>query len=199
MTTPAHTPPASPSNEAEPDQLQVARVQGDAYSKALHAMQEESGAELRRAGDYLVVLVQEEAEGMYSLDDGELVWHEAAEESNGHLEIAVADATDGRFVPGLDITLTVADGERDLFTTSLPFLWHPFLYHYGTNFRMPGKGTYTVRVHIEPPTYMRHDPVNGKRYAEPVDVLFEDIAFEPGRKPSPDAEPRGADAPYAGA
>jgi uncharacterized protein involved in high-affinity Fe2+ transport len=198
MTTPAHTPPESPSNEAEPDQLQVALAEGAAYHKALQAMQEESGAVMQRAGDYLVVLVQEDAEGMYALDDGQLVWHEAAEDANGHLEIAVADAGDGRFVPALDIMLTVLDGDRELFTTTMPFLWHPFLYHYGTNFRMPREGTYTVRVHIDAPTYMRHDPVNGKRYAEPVDVTFEDVDFHPGRKASPDAEPRGADAPTVG-
>jgi hypothetical protein len=45
---------------------------------------------------------------------------------------------------------------------------------------------------------MRHDPVNGKRYAEPVDVVFEHRRFDPGRKPSPDAQPRGADTTYAG-
>jgi hypothetical protein len=48
------------------------------------------------------------------------------------------------------------------------------------------------------PTFMRHDPDNGKRYAEPVQVLFEDRRFTPGRKPSPDAQPRGADTGYAG-
>jgi hypothetical protein len=199
MSTPPHTPPKTPSNEADAAQLDIAGMQGDMYGKALQAMREESGAVMQRAGDYLVVLVQEDAEGMWSLDDGRLVWHEAAEVANGHLEIAVADAADGRFVPGLDITLTVLHDGRELFTTNMPFLWHPFLYHYGTNFRMPGEGTYTVTVHIEPPTYMRHDPINGKRYAEPIDVTFADVEFHPGRKPSPEAQPRGADADTAGA
>jgi hypothetical protein len=80
----------------------------------------------------------------------------------------------------------------------MPFLWHPYLYHYGTNAKVPGEGPYTVRVQIQAPTFMRHDPVNGKRYAEPVRVVFEDRRFTPGRKPSPDAEPRGADTGYAG-
>jgi uncharacterized protein involved in high-affinity Fe2+ transport len=198
MTTQPHTPPMAASNEAEPDQLGVARAEGDAYARALQAMDEESGAVTRRAGDYLVAFVQENAEGMYELADGRLVWREAPEEANAHLEIAVADAADGRFVPGLDITLTVAEGDRELFTTTMPFLWHPYLYHYGTNAKVPGEGLYTVRVRIEAPTFMRHDPVNGKRYAEPVQVLFEDRRFTPGRKPSPDAQPRGADTGYAG-
>jgi len=110
VTTEPNTPPMEASNEAEPDQLEIARAQGDTYAEALRAMDEESGAVTRRAGDY----------------------------------------------------------------------------------------PYTVRVRIDPPTFMRHDPVNGKRYEQPVDLVFADRRFKPGRKPSPDAAPRGEDAPYAG-
>jgi Fe2+ transport protein len=198
MTTQPHTPPMQASNEAEPEQLEIARAQGGTYGQALQAMDEESGAVTQLAGDYLVAFVQENAEGMYELQDGRLVWREAPEEANAHLEIAVADAADGRFVPGLEITLTVLDGDRELFTTSMPFLWHPYLYHYGTNARVPGEGPYTVRVTIDPPTFMRHDPVNGKRYEQRVELVFEDRRFKPGRKPSPEAQPRGADTSYAG-
>ena len=198
MTTEPHIPPMEASNEAEPEQLDIARAEGGAYGRALQAMDEESGAVTQRAGDYLVAFVQENAEGMYELQDGRLVWREAPEEANAHLEIAVADAADGRFVPGLDITLTLLEGERELFTTNMPFLWHPYLYHYGTNARVPGEGPYSVRVTIGPPTFMRHDPVNGKRYEQPVHLMFDDRRFKPGRKPSPEAQPRGADTSYAG-
>ena len=105
-----------PSNEAEPSQLDIARGEGDAYRRALEAMDRESGAIVKPAGEYVVAFVQEEAEGLYALGGGELVWREAAEEANGHLEIAVADAADGRFVPNLDIRLTLRNGERELFT-----------------------------------------------------------------------------------
>jgi hypothetical protein len=186
------------SNEAEPEQLDIARAQGGTYGQALQAMDEESGAVTQRAGDYLVAFVQENAEGMYELQDGRLVWHEAPEEANAHLEIAVADAADGRFVPGLDITLTLLEGDRELFTTNMPFLWHPYLYHYGTNAKVPGEGPFSVRVTIGAPTFMRHDPVNGKRYEQPVHLVFDDRRFKPGRKPSPEAQPRGADTSYAG-
>jgi Fe2+ transport protein len=198
VTTEPHTPPMEASNEAEPDQLEIARAQGGTYAEALKAMDEESGAVTQRAGDYLVAFVQEHAEGMYEPVDGRLVWREAATEANVHLEIAVADAADGRFVPGLDVTLSVLEGDRELFTTTMPFLWHPYLYHYGSNARVPGEGPYTVRVRIDPPAFMRHDPVNGKRYEQPVELVFADRRFKPGRKPSPDASPRGDDAPYAG-
>ncbi|TVT09922.1 hypothetical protein FNH07_06625 [Amycolatopsis bartoniae] len=198
MSSPHHRPPMEASNEAEPGQLAVARGEGDAYFRALKAMEQESGAVLKAAGEYLVALVQENAEGMHGWEDGQLVWHEAAEDANGHLEIAVADLADGRFVPGLDVTVTVSRGGEEIFTAALPFLWHPFLHHYGCNFAMPGPGTYTVQVHISAPDFLRHDPVNGKRFAEPVEVAFTGVRFEPGRKPSPQAEPRGTAAPTAG-
>ena len=76
MTTEPHTPPMEASNEAEPAQLDIARAQGDTYAQALRAMDEESGAVTQRAGDYLVAFVQENAEGMYELADGRLVWRE---------------------------------------------------------------------------------------------------------------------------
>ncbi|MFI9008009.1 iron transporter [Actinosynnema sp. NPDC053489] len=195
MSTPGSTPPMSPSNEADPDQLDVARAEGAAYRRALEAMREESGAVVKQAGEYLVVLVQEDAEGMYELRDGRLVWQEAPEDANGHLEIAVADAADGRFVPGLDVTVTVSRGGEKVLDTRLPFLWHPFLHHYGTNFTMAGEGEHDVQVHIDPPTFMRHDPVNGKRFEHPVEVAFLGVPFKPGRKPSPDAQPRAAGTP----
>jgi Fe2+ transport protein len=198
-TTPSAVPPMDESNEAEPDQLATARRQGDAYGAALQAMEEEDGAAVAEAGNFRVALVNEKAEGMYARDgDGGLVWCEAPEEANAHIEVAVADLADGRFVPGLDVTVTVLDGERELFRHAAPFLWHPFLHHYGFNAKVPGEGPFTVAVHIEPPSWMRHDPRNGKRYAEPVDVVFGDVGFEPGRKPSPDASPRGPETPYAG-
>jgi hypothetical protein len=190
MTTP-HEPPMASTNEADEDQLAIARAQGDAYGRAMQAVDEESGAAVRRAGDYLVAFVQEDAEGMYGFEEGELTWHEPPGEANAHVEIAVADGADGRFVPGLDIALSVLDDDGEVLRTVLPFLWHPFLHHYGANVRLPAGGPFTVRAEIEPPRYMQHDPVNGKRYAERVEVVFDRQRFTPGRKPSPEAEPRG--------
>ncbi|MEU4245691.1 iron transporter [Actinoplanes sp. NPDC026619] len=199
MTTHATTPPMRNSNEADDDQLKVAERQGDAYGNALQAMAEEDGAVTCRAGDYLVAFINEKAEGMYELDGDRLIWREAAPRATAHLEVAVADAADGRFVPGLEVHVEVTADGRPLVSTELPFLWHPFLYHYGSNAQLPGEGPYDVTVRIGAPHFMRHDPVNGKRYAEPVTARFEKVRFASGRKLSPDASPRGADAPTAGA
>lgn len=194
------TPPMTPSNEADEQQLQLAAEEGTVYAKAVLAMAEETGVRLREAGDYVIGVAAEEAEGMYAPDgDGGLVWHEP-EDANSHIEVAVADRADGRFVPGLDVTVEVTDADgRPSGRHRMPFLWHPFLYHYGHNWKVPGEGTYTVDVHIEPARFHRHDPVNGRRYGEPVHVRFEGVHIEPGIKRSPDAAPRAAPAGPAAA
>jgi len=199
-------PTMTSSNEATDQQLRIAHEEGDAYGRALRSMAQEDGAQLAHAGEYLVAFVNEEAEGMYTLADGlpseqgtgTLVWREAAEEANCHLEVAVADAADGRFVPQLSVRVELSrHGERVL-STPLPFLWHPFLHHYGSNAQLPDEGPYDVTVRIDAPMFMRHDPINGKRYPEPVIARFEEVRFAQGRKPSPYAEPRGGAAPTAG-
>jgi hypothetical protein len=63
-----------------------------------------------------------------------------------------------------------------------PFIWHPWLYHYGLNWRVPGDGKYTLNVHIKAPQFMRHDEKNGKRYAGDVEVTFKNVKIQTGRK-----------------
>ena len=171
------------SDEADEQQLELARRQGQAYGQALQHMTGEvaqTGGSTR-AGEYEIGYAVEEAEGMYALVDGELRWQEP-EDENLHVEIAVRDAADGRFVPCLDVTVTLltADGE-EVGTHQQPMLWHPMLYHYGLNWVVPGDGEYTLRVHVEPPSFMRHDEINGQRFAEPVDVEFPGVAVETGQ------------------
>ncbi len=195
--TPRNSPPMAPSNEATAEQLDVARAEGDGYQRAMRAMADEDGAVTARSGDLVIAFVNEKAEGMYALDGDRLVWREAAQDANVHLEVAVADAGDGRFVPGLSVHLELNRDGRTVLATEMPFLWHPFLHHYGTNAAVPDEGPYQVTVRVAPAGFMRHDPVNGRRYAEPVEVRFDGVRLASGRKPSPDAQPRGADAPTA--
>jgi uncharacterized protein involved in high-affinity Fe2+ transport len=167
------TPPMKPSEESTEEQLRLARQQGESYALALAAMDRESGADVQRAGEYEVAVVVEHAEGMYHLAGEELVWKNPASE-NAHVEVAVRDAADGRFVPALDVTVTVIDGDgTEVGTHTQPFLWHPWLYHYGRNWELAGDGNYKLRVRIEAPAFMRHDHENGRRFAGPVEVEFD--------------------------
>jgi hypothetical protein len=182
MATDTTTPPMKASEESTEEQLKLATLQGEAYAKALAGMDKESGADVTRAGEYEVAIVVENAEGMWHLESpGNLVWKNPTDE-NAHVEVAVRDAADGRFIPGLTVhvTLTGPDGE-EIGTHEQPMLWHPWLYHYGRNWVVPGEGEYRVKVQIEAPMFMRHDHENGRRYAEPVEVEFT-RKITPGQK-----------------
>jgi Fe2+ transport protein len=180
----AQKPPMRTSEESSVEQLALARRQGEALYAALRAMDAESdsGVIVQRAGDYEIGVAVEEAEGMWRPRDGELVWENPGEE-NCHVEVCVRDRADGRFVPGLEVTATLVDPDgNEVGTHEQPFLWHPWLYHYGRNWRVPEPGEYRVRVRVEAPSFMRHDHDNGRRYLEPVEVEFEGVEIEPDQK-----------------
>ena len=151
--------------------------------KALSEMtQQEAHGGKKVVGDYLVAWANEKAEGLYFLRDGNLEWHEP-EEENTHLEVAVCDARDGRFIPGLKVHATLLDKDGTQVGSHVqPFLWHSWLLHYGRNWKVPHAGPYTLRIHIEPAAFPRHDKVNGKRFAEPVEAEFTDIKLDLGQK-----------------
>ena len=189
---PAHTttatpapsnPPTVSTDEAKPHQHRMSQAQGSAYETALMHMANtvaQTGAE-EHVGDMIVAIAIEKAEGMYKLQNGTLEWTEPTAE-NAHIEVSARDASDHRFLPGLDVHVEVqdADGSKVL-ATDLPFLWHPWLYHYGSNVELPKSGTYSIGVQIDPPQFGRHDKENGKRFAEPVTVVFEGVEIKTGK------------------
>ena len=180
-----HTPPMDPdTSEADRTQLELARVQGDAYGRALAHMSQHVADDggTQEAGDYIIAYAIEKAEGMYEWTDVELTWRDP-EDEDVHLEVSVRDRADGRFVPGLRVTATLTAPGRDrVGPVELPLLWHPMVYHYGRNLSAPGDGRYMLTVHIEPPTFGRHDEVNGRRFAERVDVGFRDVQVTRGQE-----------------
>lgn len=173
-----------PSDEADKQQLKMARDEGAAYQRSLDYMVEEvadTGAK-KQAGDYIVGIAQERAEGMYHPNgDGELVWSEPTDE-NCHIEISVSDAADNRFIPSLEVNAALVSDRATIGPFAAPFLWHPGLYHYGANVKVPRDGKYTVLVEIAPPQFARHDKTNGRRFAEPVRVEFPDIDIKTGQE-----------------
>lgn len=182
--TTAQKPPMKKSDEAKPKHLDMARNQGDAYVKALKEManNEADDGGMKSAGDYIVAYAVEKAEGMYQMKDGELSWQEPGEK-NVHIEVSVRDGADERFIPGLTVRATVIDPDgNEVGTHEQPYLWHPWLYHYGRNWKVPGDGTYKLRVEIEAPQFGRHDKKNGKRYAQDVTVEFDSVKIKTGQK-----------------
>ena len=174
-----------PSDEADERQLKFAREEGAAYQRSLAYMIDEvaNTGTKKRVGDYVVGVAQERAEGMYQLSDaGELVWSEPTEE-NCHIEVSVSDAADQRFIPSLEIEATlVSEGGETIGPFRVPFLWHPGLYHYGRNIKVPEDGRYTIEIAIAPAKFARHDKINGRRFGKPVNVEFPDIEIKAGRE-----------------
>ncbi|HZD41375.1 MAG TPA: iron transporter [Terriglobales bacterium] len=171
------------SEEADRQGLELARAQGRAVQRTVRHMAKkvaEDGRE-QEAGEYVIGYAIEKAEGLYHLHDGKLEWREP-EDENVHLEIAVCDGSDGRFIPGLKVRVTMLDSEgSEIGTHEHPLLWHPYLYHYGRNWKVPGDGKYTIRVHVDTPDFPRHDRVNGRRFTKPVETEFRWVEIKTGQ------------------
>jgi uncharacterized protein involved in high-affinity Fe2+ transport len=185
MSTPARKVPEKPSDEADRKQIAMAKKEGAAYHASLKYMAEEvaDSGDMKRAGNYIVAYAQERAEGMYMLEgEGKLQWDEPTDE-NCHIEISVSDSGDQRFIPYLEITASLTPkNSKTVGPFKVPFVWHPGLFHYGVNVNVPGDGAYRLDVSIKPPTFMRHDEVNGKRYADTVEVTFDDVPIKTGKE-----------------
>jgi uncharacterized protein involved in high-affinity Fe2+ transport len=173
-----------PSEEVDERQLELARAEGEAYQDALEYMATEvaHAGDKRQVDDYVIGYAIEEAEGMYEArPEGQLEWVEP-ESENCHLEVAVASAADGRFLPYLDVEAKlIAEDGTTVGPHEIPFIWHPGLYHYGKNLEVPGEGSYTVRIEVAPPEFRRHDETNGDRFVDGIEVEFEGVEIETGQ------------------
>lgn len=172
-----------PSDEVDQTQIDLAKSAGEQYLSALDYMAKrvaDTGS-MMQAGDYVVAFAQEGAEGMYRVIGGALTWADAAPGTNCHIEIAVLDADDHRFIPSLSIECVLIRDGKEIVRFTPEFLWHPGLFHYGKDVEVPESGIYDLRVAIAVPTFGRHDKRNGRRYAEPVAVTFKSVHLETGR------------------
>jgi alkyl sulfatase BDS1-like metallo-beta-lactamase superfamily hydrolase len=157
--------------------------QGEAYQRALDYMAVETASAQVEADDYIITLACEEAEGMYHvMENGELEWRVPPAEENQHVEVAVQSKLDKRFMGGLDITCKLFDSDGKLIGEKVqPYIWHPFLDHYGVNWVIPGEGDYTAEVTIKRPTFCRHDEFIGKLFQNDVTVKLGPVHLVPDR------------------
>jgi hypothetical protein len=183
MSTTDATRPMKVSEEGDREGLRLARAEGRALGETLaHMIGDiaENGGETQ-VGEYLIGYAVEKAEGMYEWRDGGLVWVEPGD-GNAHVEVSIRDAADGRFIPGLDVRVAVIDAQgRELGEHRQPLLWHPYLYHYGRNWHLPGSGRYMLRIRFDAPRFPRHDKLNGKRFAEGASCEFSDVEITVGQ------------------
>jgi hypothetical protein len=161
----------------------LALAQGDTYALALVEMQEEDVHASVEIEDYIISIACEDAEGMYMYNDGKLEWMIPHEGDNQHFEVVVQDKEDKRFIPGLEVHATLFDEhKKEVAKMEVPFIWHPFLFHYGINCKIPKAGKYTAEIFIKKPSFHRHDEEVGNRYANDVTITLGPVLLKPGRK-----------------
>lgn len=177
-----------PLSEAMEQQQEIAELPGDAYAHTLKDMfkQATDGKDVT-AGDYFVAYAVEYAEGWWLYKGDKFRYaaeNDVSGKTNSHVEVAVCDAKTKRFMHELDVTATVSDAQGNkVGSMNEPFMWHPWLYHYGENWRMPSAGKhYKLHVHFEPPAYRRYGKTYGKQFTQPGDIDFKDVVIKTGQK-----------------
>jgi hypothetical protein len=153
----------------------------DPYGCRVAALEDE-GAAVARSGDYLIAVTHAPPAGRYESAGAELVWRTAAPGSTVRLEVAVADAEDGRFVPGLTVYVAVERDGRTYAARQCGFHWYPDMHRYAAEVRVP-TGVYDVTVRIAAPGFPRHDQVAGRRYADPAVLRFDGVRIAAGGDP----------------
>lgn len=99
------------------------------------------------------------------------------------LTLLIRDSRTGRLIPGLkpQASLIAADGKL-YGPGELPLVTHAWLYHYGRITRIPRKGLYKLRVHVDAPGFRRWGK-QSERFASPAEVEFDDVGLlQPGKQ-----------------
>src|ERR1700694_5926975 len=141
---------------------QRSRLPGEAYAHTLKDMfKQANDGKTLVSGDYFVAYALEYAEGWWLYKDDKFRYaaeNDMSGKTNAHVEVAVCDAKTKRFLHDLDVTATLFDDKgAKLGSLNEPFMWHPWLYHYGENWRVPKAGKhYKLHIHFEPPAYRRY-------------------------------------------
>jgi predicted AlkP superfamily pyrophosphatase or phosphodiesterase len=165
-------------------EIQLEKEQGEAYSKALELMKKETVHQEVEINDFIITVLAHGAEGYYVTRlDGALEWRVPQPEENQHIEVVVRDKQDLRFIPDLSVSCRLFSSDGYLIDEKTqPFIWHPFLYHYGINWELPGRDNYTAEISIMEPIFGRHDRQKGKRYGENITIKIGPLPLMPQRQ-----------------
>ena len=171
-------------------QEELARKQGDALINSMNLHLEELVHTVKKIDDYIVTVAFEGAEGMYRVEkDGEIGWVKPGKFGAMHAQIIIQDRDDKRFVPNLDVSVRIFDNEGTVISEEeAPFMWHPFVFHYGLETVLPDEGEYIIEVKINTPTFPRHTKNHGKRYQTTVTARLDPIKVVPPTEDALDAD-----------
>ena len=170
------------------EQAALAKAQGAAYGRTMtEAMFTQAvDGKTVEAPPYQVACAIEYSEGYWHYHDGKFAYFLRAEESaerNAHVEIAPRDQATGRFISDLKVAATVLEEKgTPLGTQAEPLMWHPWLYHYGENWRVPRSAkTYRVKAHFDAPAFRRYGK-QGAAIGPAGNVEFTGVTMKTGQK-----------------
>lgn len=162
---------------------------GNAYGNTLKAMykQANDGKDTLQ-GDYFVAVAVEYSEGYWFFDEKRKnkfrykTENDKSAKTNAHVEVVVCDHLK-RFIPGLHVEAKIYTSKgTNVGTMDEHFMWHPWLYHYGENWRIPSSGKYAIHVHFDPPDYRRYGKKQGNQFTRREDITFENIKLITGER-----------------
>ncbi|MDQ2889421.1 MAG: iron transporter [Gemmatimonadota bacterium] len=133
-----------------------------------------------RSGDYRVAVTVQAARGYWQVRAGTLTYvrTDTSVGPAAHIGVTVRDAETGRFIPGLKVRATLLDARgREIDTYAMPFMWHPWLNHYGLNVAVPGQGRYTVHVHADAPGFRRYGSSALRKFNRSVNAEVRGLRF----------------------
>lgn len=167
---------------------QEAMLPGIAYQHTLKDMYKQANdGRDTVTGDYFVAYAIEYAEGWWAYKGDKFRYmaeNDLSGKTNAHVEVAVCDSKTHRFLHDLAVIATLYTSDSNKVNTMAePFMWHPWLYHYGENWRVPkASHNYTVAIHFEPPAYKRYGRTLGSQFTQPADITFNNVIIKTGQK-----------------
>jgi hypothetical protein len=173
--------------DSESEWLPLAQAQGRAIKQAMNAMISSTAmdGEEVKLGDYLLTYAVEYAESFWEIKDEKLRYNMRAEmtsEKNAHVEVVIRDAETGRIIPGFTVTTTFFKDDKEVEKVSPGMMWHPWLYHYGMNIRVPKKDKYEVEIDAAAPDVKRYGREYGNQFSKDITYRFKDVDVEVGQK-----------------
>jgi hypothetical protein len=161
--------------------MHLARLQGDAYAQAAaHVLSEASGLGAEaRVGGYRIGYIARVEAGTETL--GATCEHGDVELGTVSLGVIVRDAADGRFVPGLQVAVTIMEANgSELGCHSHALLWHPVAHQYARDWTLPRVVPLRVRVSVASTPLLRRSEIYSDRLAESVEIEFADVMIPSG-------------------
>ncbi len=145
-------------------------------------IEEEVGAEggEQIKGPWQVSYIVEPAEGWFERRGGGFRFREPAEGETHHLEIIPREASTGRVVPNVPVTLEVLDEQGERVDEKRLSPYYAEFFHYADNFSLPEAGEHALRARVEAPNLRRHgEESEGPRLSEGVEVEFDGVRIDP--------------------